>query len=912
MRPIRLTMSAFGPFADKFVIDFDKLGKQGLYLITGDTGAGKTTIFDAIVFALYGEASGMYRESNMFRCRYATPQTKTYVELVFSYRNEEYTVRRNPEYERPKERGEGMTTQKAEAELFYPDGRSPVTKSADVTKAITDLVGLDCNQFTQIAMLAQGEFRKFLMASTKDKEVIFRNIFHTENYQTLQRMLMDEEKHAYAQYKNLEDRLLQVIEGITCEEESVYQDALFEMQEQNALGQKDEFVALLDNITKEQQKRLKQIDASKMDTEQALTTINEKIGAAEKLKKAIEEKEEIERLLNEVVNELPKYIQLEEMAEKEAEQCEELNTKIIQIEQHLEDYNRQTELAQKQKQEMQKLQALSINIEKTQKEILEIKENITKNQSIQEKQKESGTKRLQVEHQLEELERQAKELETLKTQFVSYDEQGVALDKLRETAKQRWESFQQALGLYNQMNQHFFMAQAGILAEELVDGIPCPVCGSLEHPHPAVKAEESCTKEALEEQKKTADQLDEKQREMAARVEQANANYNALAKQMEEKYQVIFGKCSLEEAREQLQSRQLQIEEEKHFLNKEHAIHQKGEQEFEQAQKEIPILFEQIQEKETQLASNREQVATANKEVEHMDAELTKLAKLLLYENEKAARAEMQKLSTKRDDLTKNVQQAKKNRFDFEKMIAVRKAERESLEKQIGDHQIGALESFYEQRKQLQEQQRKLQEQRDGLHRRYTNNTEFGQQAKHEWDSMEDILERYRSIKNLSDTMNGKLSAKDKVMLETYIQMTYFDRILRMANLRLLEMTNGRYELKRKAGARNQRSQSGLDLDVKDYYNDTERGVQTLSGGESFMASLALALGLSDEIQMRAGGIQLDTMFVDEGFGSLDDETLAKAIDVLIGLAQENRMVGIISHVSELKQRIDKQIVIAK
>ncbi|MDD6069350.1 MAG: SMC family ATPase [Clostridiales bacterium] len=912
MRPIRMTVSAFGPFAEEVQIDFEKLGNQGLYLITGDTGAGKTTIFDAIIFALYGEASGGYRESTMFRSKYAKPERKTFVELVFSYNNMEYTVRRNPEYERPKERGEGMTVQKAEAELYFPDDRQPVTKASEVTKAVTDIIGLDRNQFTQIAMLAQGEFRKFLMAPTKDKEVIFRNIFHTGNYQLLQNKLGEEARKCYREYDKLKQRTLQIMEGITCEPDSVHEQRLLQMKEVKELVDCKEFEELQQDIVDEQKTLIEQIDKEKIQEESRLATLNEKIGVAESLQKAEEELALVQQFLKTAGEELEKRKTTEREAVSEGKVCDELTAKAAQIEQKLGEYGRQTELFEKLTAKKKDYEQGEKQLEDGRKKLDTIKKEIDDKQQVLEEKKDCGRNRVQTENKVEQGLRRKEELSNLQTLFSQFEKQKKDVQKAQKACEKKLAEYQSVSEEYNHLQQGFILAQAGILAQGLKEKQPCPVCGSISHPHPAQLSEEVCTKEELESKKEEVTRKDAEAKKEGLKVERLLSACEATKEQITVKSGSLVGETDIDKVKELVLQKISENESEIAESKRELECLKKGEQEWEEANQQFPVLVKKRQGQEEMMASVKESQTEKKKDMEHWTAELENLQKELAYEDEKTARGEIDKLKKQKAKLQKAMEEAKKAVLDYEKEIAGQEVAKQTLEKQLAEGKGKPLSELQAERTQLRGRIQQLQNRRDDIYRRYQNNVESGRQVLKEWGQLSETEEKYKSIQNLSDTMNGNLKGKDKVMLETYIQMTYFDRILNRANIRLLKMTDGQYELRRKKEASNQRSQSGLELDVKDYYNGTLRSVHTLSGGESFMASLALALGLSDEIQMGAGGIRLDTMFVDEGFGSLDDETLSKAIEVLAGLTEGNRLVGIISHVTELKQRIDKQIVVTK
>ena len=341
MKPVSLTISAFGPYAGEQTIDFERLGSQGLFLITGDTGAGKTTIFDAITFALYGEASGDVRKADMFRSKYAKDDVKTFVRLTFEYANKRYTVERNPEYMRPKGRGTGMTTEKANAALEYPDDREPVTKSREVTRAITELIGLDCRQFTQIAMIAQGDFQKVLFANTEERGKIFRQIFGTDIYRVLQDKLKDAVKKQWKEYDELRRSINQYMEGIVCESDSLDEEGTRIAEKINLLkkekfdGRIEEGISLLEELCKAEESVLECLQKEKEALDQQIKNMDELSGKVREnadRRRLLEEKQQklkdLEALLVQAKADMDR-------AGEEAECCEKLGRTIEEYKQKL-------------------------------------------------------------------------------------------------------------------------------------------------------------------------------------------------------------------------------------------------------------------------------------------------------------------------------------------------------------------------------------------------------------------------------------------------------------------------------------------------------------------------------------------------------------------------------------------------
>lgn len=917
MRPKQLTISAFGPFAGEVTIDFTRLGTQGLYLITGDTGAGKTTIFDAIVFALYGEASGEYRLSSMFRSKYAQTDTKTFVDLFFSYRGQEYHIHRNPEYLRPKGRGEGMTTQKAEAVLEYPDDRQPVTKVSEVTKAVTELIGLNRSQFTQIAMLAQGEFRKLLMAETKERERIFRDIFCTGNYKQLQDSLKSEFLQTYKEYDRLKSRILQHMEGIACRSGSIYLEQLKTWKKQGQLVSGAEWEALMEGILKEDATELSEKQKEQRQLERQLSDRNERIGAAVSLEEAAKKLEQVERKLASLAVEYEEKKGVAEQAKKEAYVCGELTAKINRIESQLADYQKQSELIRQIAELEQAAADTKEKQTREEKKRQDHQKELERCHEILEQHRDDGRKRVQVCAQLEQKNAVLHEVEEQKNQIRDYRALAVKVQRAREAYQKISVQCGEAADVLKHKEKLFYDAQAGILAEGLAEGMPCPVCGSLEHPCLAVKTMAAPSKEELEQAKADKERLEAEREVCSRKAGQLNAQREQSEKQIGKDMKRLPGGLDLEVT--DILGLEAFLEEKKAIWSGEQAVLKKqladlecGEAEYQSAEKKLPALREKMEKTAESLNRYQEEQIRQSSELQHRKETLLALKEKLPFRDEKVAREQMAQLKKRKDALEQAEKKTAEAVIKCESDRKEQMGQKKALAGQLSEKKGEDLEQLKVQKKEIECKKKQTQSEMDDISHRYQNNKKAGEDIEREWRKLTQVEERYKMLKSLSDTANGGLAGKDKVMLETYVQMAYFDRVLNRANLRLLNMTSGQYELVRKKGASNQRSQSGLELDVCDHYNGSVRGVQTLSGGESFMASLSLALGLADEIQMAAGGIRLDTMFVDEGFGSLDDETLAKAVQALGGLTEGNRLVGIISHVSELKQRIDRQIMVGK
>lgn len=1473
MKPVKLIMSAFGPYAGNVEIDFERLGGQGLYLITGDTGAGKTTIFDAIVFALYGEASGDVRRADMFRSKYAQEDVPTFVTYIFDYRGKRYQVRRNPEYQRPKGRGTGYTTQKADAELVYPDDRTPVTKSKEVTRAVTDLIGLDRKQFSQIAMIAQGDFQKLLLAGTEERGNIFRQIFKTGLYQTLQGKLRDAAKAQWVEYTELKRSINQYMESIVCTQDTPTAEKMCQLCKEKFDGRVGEGLALLNELCLEDEAALSALDGQIDALDRQIERENQLIGNIHKIRQQREELARNQEALQQLAPEIQQVEAQYHKAEQEASACGPLVLEISERQKNLGLFDRleQTQKAlaaarQAIRQETERRQALAEqqqmqeasfradsealrelastgeekahlensrdtlqqHIQRLQREKSSWEQELTRQQETQKgigKEQEQAaafaaqlsqlqeqtaqladrdaqldtvrelqdrlteqetllrrSDREQQENQahlqrtaariqelhareaaLAETEKQRRaELERLKSageleiqcqhrldtaqeQLTTFEEQKDSLHVLaqevaaRRTAQQEaqarseahqnqqaiwrsewervkdadtrslklaqeqrelsdqklacrnlvreikvWEQLQTQLRAaqeeyrtaaeekafadadYRETERRFLGAQAGLIARDLKEGMPCPVCGNTHYEHLAKMPAEAPEQEeverkkallteaekraeglsvtaghlnarlseqrqnvqAMEEsiftaseqdsEKRCADcadtaadivrisdlkrriteneqQMKKRAKELAEAVknaeseqsrkaeldrlmkegEAAQAELSVLSQKESQALAAAQGKLAekrrqwaqllselqlpdtiypdkareafkgsaeheaaehelqlpdlfscedtaageylqkrLDACREQLKQaaadkkrfEQLTYEAEQHEIQKRQLQDETGRQATQQAectgqertlqrqiasemekarklcgevaahlaqvgafehtvlplditecqnplqeaQLQLPAVLSGIAEYQSMLAACAkllEQSITLRRQLEaqqtqtqealaassavlvrlereleavkslrdekakqlfanlcaqkprisetypeaaeisaeelcdifrdtegQMAQQLGNLLDALEKNREKLMRKRMleEKLPKTEETIKTLVQSIQKSEVSLTKQTAecgAMEKEIESLQKQLGAepkeavarhiqalsdrvaelekafqdakrqyeeyrtrkaHLAAAVETLKKQldtageaadlqeedviarRENWQQDKKRQNEQRDQKKSAVSANRDIYEKVMARQENILAVEQKYIWMKALSDTANGTLSGKQKVELETYIQMSYFDRILRRANLRLLTMSSGQYELERERDSADIRGKAGLELCVIDHYNGTTRSVKTLSGGETFEASLSLALGLSDEIQSCAGGIQMDSMFVDEGFGSLDEEALAHAMKALLQLTEGNRLVGVISHVAELKEQIERKLIVTK
>jgi len=909
MRPIKLTLSAFGPYAGITELDMDKLGGQGLYLITGDTGAGKTTIFDAITFALYGEASGDNRESNMFRSKYADPDAPTFVELVFLYAGKEYRVTRNPKYERPSKRGSGMVLQDADAELVFPDGRI-VTKARDVTNSIQDIIGIDRNQFTQIAMIAQGDFLKLLLAPTEDRKKIFRQIFKTELYQILQDKLKEESGRLGKEYEMLKNSIQQYINGVSCSEDNVLNIEMEKAKDGYLLTV--DIIVLIGKIMDGDKTEYHDLNGQLDKLEKRVEQVNARLGKAEEIVKARSGLTSAKEKLQKAEPELRELLSLYEAEQQKQPEVDALSDTITTERNKLPQYDELESmrkiLVSKRKERQEKESTFStwvtsLETKSSQQEAAKKELETLKNAEV-EKEKLLGYHKTLIDRQ-SELSKLTKDLEI----YDKFSKDLYAAQKKYLDATNIAESRHKE---YSTKNKAFLDEQAGILASTLEEGSKCPVCGSTEHPKPAIlsssapsKAEIDAAKEAWEKAQSSAMELSARAGELNGQVESKKADIFTSSSE-------LIGKCQFDEIESQVEAASAKLN---------LSIGENDEKIQAEAGKvkraaELNLQIPQIEANISKLSADISDAKTVNaaldQNIQSLEETLGKLLKTLEYESKAKAEEAVAILENKRKQLKQTLDKAQKAYADYKSEVDSLNGTIKALTAQLKDAEEIDIEAEKEQQSELTLEKKVLAEGITQLSSRLDQNNGALRNIQERSDRLSEVETNWIWVKALSNTANGNLSGKEKIMLETYIQMAYFDHILARANTRFMVMSGGQYELKRRIEADTNRSQSGLELDVIDHYNGTERSVKTLSGGESFKASLSLALGLSDEIQSSSGGIRLDTMFVDEGFGSLDGESLQQAMRALYGLTEGNRLVGIISHVSELKEKIDKQIVVTK
>lgn len=919
MKPLKLTMSAFGSYAGKNVIDFTGQ-QQGIFLITGDTGAGKTTIFDAITYALYNQTSGGERNGNMMRSQYARPETETYVELEFLYRGQTYRVRRNPDYKITKTLKNGKIREQKvphSVELTLPDGTVfPEKKNATDAKII-EILGLTADQFSQIVMIAQGDFLKLLYTKSDERKMIFSKLFRTDIYWKIQ--------------ENLRRKSMEMDERIQ------ENDRAFEQEKSRIIPLPESEELPLDELVERLRERLK--DALK---EQNLRRAN-----VEELNKKITKYEEINKLFRslEKIRQNGKELEARQVESKERRQqienalkadkvlvAEQQNLRqqqeveqsaqaIAKMEETLTNNQEMFETLKTQQQEAeaeQKREAAD-----TQKKMLALEQSFPSYEALQNARSEEQ----QAKKVWEDLRKTSEESFHKKAAGIAaLKEQQKRQEQIVEQTKKNWEqtslSASESAKHYEHMYEAFLKEQAGILAENLSAGCPCPVCGSTVHPDPAKLSDHAVTELEVEQAKKTRAAAEEKRdlayaafeaektekQKLAQAVEKEEADFvlaQTIAKQQRKEAEQNY--VSLQKIAEQIREKLVYpslAEAKKQYAAMQKAL-EAAEQEIERKRQKVSELAEAMNTLKGQKLAEEENQKTAKKLAAKTEKEYAKLLEKSGFVSE-----ETYHLAILPERSRSKLEREEK---EYESQCLRQQSEQKLLEKQVSGKTYTDTTELNEQLKAEKQALKEAEKTYMELHTAYENDRSVLQNCAVYLEKGKKLESEDQVIKSLSKTANGRLSSSAKIDFETYIQRQYFKQIIHEANKRLLTMSNHQFILKLKEEANTGRkTNEGLDLSVYSLVTDSERDVKTLSGGESFLAALAMALGLSDIVERSAGAIHPDMMFIDEGFGSLDAQSRQQAIEVLAELAGDSRMVGIISHVTELKEQIDRKLVVSR
>lgn len=1072
MKPLKITMSAFGSYAGVAEVDFEAAGvEHGIFLLTGDTGAGKTTIFDAISYALYGETSGDQRDGTMMRSQYAKEETETYVELTFLYKGERYVVRRSPAYQRFSKRrnknGERtVTTTAAKLSLILPDGREAPGRIGELNDRIRDIMGVDKRQFSQIAMIAQGEYLKLLHASSKERKEIFSQIFNTGIYGRIQQKLKNKNNELYGKLKENENLYFHEAGQIKypfdsgCEQEREFSE-LLSMPETRP----DEIIERIEEIVRES----REVDEKKKAAlEAVITSLSDKKNALEHAREKNRRLDECDAALQAFLKmkgqagywdeqnerlrraELVEPIYLAEQSYRETvKELDEIIRQKKTLEVELAQLNEQAEAAQavleQQREQLEKERPLLLT------EITKLGEMMPSYRKLEEQKKEvkSAEQRLadcqEAEHSLQAAslgaEKKRKHLEqeqeTLSETSRLLAENAAEVERLRERKKEfsellfhldalgkladeqkdkekalceRQNSYERASREYDRRYRLFISVQAGIMAAELQEDEPCPVCGALEHPHKAELKAEDVTEEQVDAAGKARENADGQVKAAAKQYQELAGRYGELQKRVVERTEKLLGEKLLGEKflgeklfGEKLHEEKLQGE----MLPKMGTEFKQWRTTIERAHDECGAAYEtacliqkDLEKKRERWLRNKDAIQKILEELERIsplleqsrlkknEAELLRqratmsleqLQGALIWKTEEEASERLHTLERKKMAIETGAKQAgekaeqlknsvtEKNAFLLsaqEKMLLhetkalnlrnrwmammeqqefseevyraaiLTREEKDELKKKAGafDREFLEKKTIFEQcRKQTKGEERAneagIQGEIDTLSnerlRLMKESEEFaslrsGNEAAYKnikkiLKEREGLKEQRQMVETLYATADGKVSKSARIDFQTYVQRQYFKQMVNAANKRLLFMTDGKFMLQcRDIETLGKQGEVGLDLDVYSMVSDRTRDVKTLSGGESFMAALSMALGMADVIQNTAGSVSIDAMFIDEGFGSLDEDSRMKAIRILKDLAGSRRLVGIISHVTELKEQMERKLIVKK
>ncbi len=924
MRPIELKMSAFGPFAELTTLRLDALGTDGLYLITGDTGAGKTTIFDAIIYALYGEASGNIRTTDMLRSKYANADTATFVELTFVFKDKTYILRRNPEYLRPSKRGEGrFTKESAKAQLTMPD-KEVITGLVSVNNKIIEIIGLNKNQFSQIAMLPQGEFMRLLLADTKQRIEIFREIFDTEPYLLLQDRIKRDANELYRLVSDYKKSMAQYVADVYCDENSEYNQALINIKNDSQMSIK-EILDIIDKIIAQDKSCADEYDKAIISIDKGIDQLNSKLTIAIQTERI---KDDYKSALTQLNNLTEEYENVYSIYKAECEKDSERNELSLNIEkssEKLESY----ELLEKYKKDygkkLDKINNITQDIHEDTNSLNECIKQIDNCKKEAEILKNTELEIEKLNSKISDIIKKKEAVEYLKDVFERKIKAVSQADEAKDRYMSAFAAYEEANNRYLKMEKAFFNEQAGIMAAALEEGQPCPVCGSVTHPVPAVAGDDAPTEMQL---KKYKIYVEDKSKECS----ELSSQSGLLSGQAESMNNMFFGsivnfntqwKEALDNSSddETIRVDIIQLLADLGKILDEAMLEKKNADEniskYNNLIKMLSDYDKKVEQLKDKINKSKNELAILSTQNENMQKQISQLEKELGNKDIMQAKKLINDMKLKKVQLDKAYEAAKKQYDEYTINIKTLKNRISDLQKQIShtDKQKTPdidIPMYEKQLEDMKKERLKLREKKNIVDIRIANNEKVYKSIERVNEKSEKSEKHYSWLRTLSDTVNGSLSGKSRIKLETYVQMSFFDRIIMRANTRFMRLTDGQYELKRSDSKDNYKNQTGLELDIIDHYNGTIRSVKSLSGGEAFEASLSMALGMSDEIQSRSGGIQIDTMFIDEGFGSLDDESLSQAVKVLNSLSSSDRLIGIISHVSVLKDRIDKQIVVSK
>lgn len=944
MIPQKLVMSAFGSFAGKEEIDFSKAG-PGIFLVTGDTGAGKTTIFDAITYALYDQTSGGRRDGRMMRSQYAQDDTPTFVEFSFQYKGENYRIRRSPEYERASRRkgknGERkMTVERSAVALFLPDGSEYTGKKAETNRKIIEIIGLDAGQFTQTVMIAQGDFLKLLSARSDERKEIFSRIFRTDQFSRIEQKIHDRAAALYGQMKDAEKAEEQEMARLFCPPEKELEEKL------DAAVLPDERLDAVESLLsygrlreEEAAKRLEDAAGELEQADRRLAVAEEINARFDRLEADMKEQASLQQQLP-AMEEEKKRLERSSLARTVYEGCIRKEETAGQIRAMKEDMNTiQAQISQdaqtretlknscgqaylEEKKHKEEYGDITAGLQKLSGQL----KSLSGSRELLQKCKEEEKK---AEESLQKLAGLRKRLPLLKQ---TEEKKAQCLAQFEESKL----FYQKEAEAYLACNEAFLQAQAGILASDLKEGEPCPVCGSLHHPSLAGLSAGAPDQLAVKEARKKRDQAEKEKDRCQQKLIEAGQACAVCAESLMAEGRALIGSTfileeerteqilkqaeneredSLARCREQKNEAQNQVrlllekeEESRRLTGQQKAVYDAAEKAREKAvsiEQRIQQLSGQISQAEGQQKARRMELEKAGIRLQELSAAAQKALTEAGFADQEACRQSILEESQE-EEINRKLDQYRRKCIETDTRIRTAK-EQLAGRKPLDTAELKAEREKLARQRQTAEQQR----------REWYSKNEINRSAREHlvkiYGNFKRLQEQYARLRLLDQTAGGSLSGRAKIDLEAYVQRRYFQQIIQFANRRLDAMTGGSFVLKcRSMEMLGSRGNVGLDLDVYSLETGKIRDVRTLSGGESFMAALSMALGMGDVISRSAGGIQMKAMFVDEGFGSLDEYSREQAISVLNGLAGADRMIGIISHVTELKESIGRQLLVTK
>ncbi|GLC80568.1 AAA family ATPase [Lacrimispora brassicae] len=1039
MKPLQLTMSAFGSYGGTETVDFEKIG-HGIFLITGDTGAGKTTIFDAVSFALFGETSGQKREPSMMRSQYAAEDRETYVSLKFSEGGEKYEITRSPSYTRISKRrnksGEySVVPVPAKASLLLPDGAEYAGNLRDINQKIQEIVGVDLNQFSQIAMIAQGDYLRLLHASSRERKEIFSRIFNTGIYSRIQLKLKEQNNLYYDSLENNRRLCFHELDQVVLLEESAHQESWQELLNFKET-RTEEIQSLLGSILEEIDEGEQMLREERNFKGNLLSEVEGQLSRAQEVNRLFDGLMQAKAQLDILEGQKGQWLEIEEQL-KEAVRAEKAKGPETQFL----DKNKEYEIAKKRagqlKKELEDLTLVLASAEKEAKESREASEaevpklsvfidrmqeaiplyshwKIMEMASFKKKREEEEAGKLlhSIETELsrikgrlsanearqEQLETGARNLPEIRQKKAVLLERQQAMESLGkavragEAAEIRKEEcqkealctqrdYEQAETYYNDRFREFLALQAGIMAKELTEGKPCPVCGSTNHPRKAELTEGAVTQEEVEQAKKTRNHAEERRSQAAQAVVRAleacrhlkellegeeekwfgttfhQDQLHACLSEERERVGTLLGEAEKEE-QEALESNRLlgklleerkadrgRLEELEHkkeaamkdwqdkqldradaFAEADHVkkrlpypeeeeamgklvVSKKRKEELLRAEEQTDKRFRQMIEKEKEgkgrLASEEENKEMRRIALEQAYAAFQSALEVLGFTGEEDYH--------KAKQAPEIVRQWEQETGNYEKELLKARTVYSQYKEQTKGRERIETKQWKEQAEALKEEQRRLQTREAKITAIGSRALQAAENLGRLWKERAQLEEKYRLYHTLFQAANGKMAGSVSLDFQTYVQRQYFNQMIHAANKRLDIMTDGQFLLQcRDLETLGKQGEVGLDLDVYSMATDKVRDVKTLSGGESFMAALAMALGMTDIIQRTAGNVSMDALFIDEGFGSLDEESRLKAVRILQELAGGHRLIGIVSHVTELKEQIGKKILVKK